>query len=111
MAKNIIRLTESDLHRIVKESVNKILREHNFDLDTKQGQMDYDWDYLDNQGQMYDRPFENNPTPTHPWDYENRNVYDDNGRMGMNALGANGSTMKKIGRNYKGTMNTYKTKM
>jgi hypothetical protein len=27
MAKNIIRLTESDLHRIVKESVQKILRE------------------------------------------------------------------------------------
>ena len=27
MAKNIIRLTESDLHRIVKESVERILRE------------------------------------------------------------------------------------
>lgn len=27
MAKNIIRLTEGDLHRIVKESVNRILRE------------------------------------------------------------------------------------
>ena len=27
MAKQIIRLTESDLHRIVKESVRKILRE------------------------------------------------------------------------------------
>jgi hypothetical protein len=27
MAKNIIRLTESDLHRIVKESVNRILNE------------------------------------------------------------------------------------
>ena len=27
MAKKLIRLTESDLHRIVKESVNKIIRE------------------------------------------------------------------------------------
>ena len=27
MAKNIIRLTESDLHKIVKRSVNKILKE------------------------------------------------------------------------------------
>jgi hypothetical protein len=27
MAKNIIRLTESDLHRIVKESVQRILKE------------------------------------------------------------------------------------
>ena len=109
--RSVIRMTESDLHRMVKESVNKILREHNFDLDTKQGQMDYDWDYLDNYKQKYDNPYEIITTPTHPWDYENRNVYDDKGRMGMNALGANGSTMKKIGRNYKGTMNTYKTKM
>jgi hypothetical protein len=28
--KKIIRLTESDLHRIVKESVNKILKEANW---------------------------------------------------------------------------------
>lgn len=27
MAKQIIRLTESDLHRIIKESVNRIIRE------------------------------------------------------------------------------------
>lgn len=28
MTKKIIRLTESDLHRIVKESVNRILKEN-----------------------------------------------------------------------------------
>ena len=28
MPKQILRLTESDLHRIIKESVDKILREH-----------------------------------------------------------------------------------
>ena len=32
MSKNIVRLTESDLHRIVKESVNKILMESEPDL-------------------------------------------------------------------------------
>lgn len=30
MAKRIIRLTESDIHRIVKESVNRILNEENY---------------------------------------------------------------------------------
>lgn len=35
MAKNIIRLTESDLHRIVKESVNKILSEAINELDPR----------------------------------------------------------------------------
>ena len=29
MGKQVIRLTESDLHRIIKESVNRILRESN----------------------------------------------------------------------------------
>jgi hypothetical protein len=32
--KKIVRLTESDLHRIVKESVKRILREGKYDLDT-----------------------------------------------------------------------------
>lgn len=31
--KQIIRLTESDLHKIVKESVNRIIREWNGDRD------------------------------------------------------------------------------
>lgn len=30
MAKKLIRLTESDLHRIIKESVNNILKENDF---------------------------------------------------------------------------------
>ena len=36
--KKLIRLTESDLHRIVKESVNKVLNEidmHSFDIDDR----------------------------------------------------------------------------
>ena len=33
MNKKIIRLTESDLHRIIKESVRRIIREGEFDKD------------------------------------------------------------------------------
>ena len=33
MNKKLIRLTESDLHRIVKESVKRVLREGEFDKD------------------------------------------------------------------------------
>ena len=35
MSKNIIRLTESDLHRIIKESVNKVLKEAINELDPR----------------------------------------------------------------------------
>ena len=31
MSKTVIRLTESDLHKIIKESVNKILKENNLE--------------------------------------------------------------------------------
>ena len=42
MAKQVIRLTESDLHRIVKESVNKILKEEFGDWrDAYDAYMDY----------------------------------------------------------------------
>lgn len=33
MNKNLIRLTEQDIHRIVKESVNRLLREDSRDID------------------------------------------------------------------------------
>ena len=33
MTKRIIRLTEGDLHRIVKESVNRMLKETEYDID------------------------------------------------------------------------------
>ena len=44
--KKIVRLTESDIHRIVKESVNRILKESN--------------DYLLSVGGMEDTPFTRN---------------------------------------------------
>lgn len=41
--KQVIRLTESDLHRIVKESVNKILMEVNFGGKSLHGNNPEDW--------------------------------------------------------------------
>lgn len=40
--KQIIRLTESDLHKIVKESVNRIIREWNGDRDINPDDDEYD---------------------------------------------------------------------
>jgi hypothetical protein len=50
--KQIIRLTESDLHKIVKESVNRIIREWNGDRDINPDDDEYDinpYDETDNE--------------------------------------------------------------
>lgn len=55
MAKKIIRLTENDLHRLIKESVKKVLREANWsnaltdpnDVDPFETEDDYDTNPLD----------------------------------------------------------------
>ena len=46
MNKKLIRLTEADLHRIVKESVNRVLNEHQHPNDIKQMYLDF----LDGEG-------------------------------------------------------------
>lgn len=43
MNKKLIRLTEGDLHRIIKESVNKILNEIQFDGESLHGSNPEDW--------------------------------------------------------------------
>ena len=43
MNKKIIRLTESDLHRIIKESVNKVLNEVQFGGESFHGDNPTDW--------------------------------------------------------------------
>lgn len=45
--KQIIRLTESDLHKIVKESVNRIIREWNGDRDINPDDDDW-WEEYNN---------------------------------------------------------------
>jgi hypothetical protein len=42
--KKLIKLTESDLHRIVKESVNRILREAAYDINSPEYKQMYDND-------------------------------------------------------------------
>ena len=60
MNKKIIRLTESDLHRIVKESVNRILKESTFPTDDEYAQMgkyyvaaDTNSEYFDDYNEAY----------------------------------------------------------
>lgn len=43
MGKKLIRLTESDLHRIVKESVNRVLNEVQFGGESLHGNNPGDW--------------------------------------------------------------------
>ena len=60
MNKKLIRLTESDLHRIVKESVNRVLREgeynfasgtENYDVNSDEWKTNYDRMSKDYRGQ------------------------------------------------------------
>ena len=67
MNRKLIRLTESDLHRIIKESVKKILKEINKtekEKDEKKG-------FVDAQGCRYDK----------------RYTYDELVAMGINPVG------------------------
>ena len=47
MKKNIVKITESELHNIVKESVNRILCE--YDADKRKKEMDNDFRYMHNK--------------------------------------------------------------
>ena len=86
MNKKLIRLTESDLHRIVKESVNRVLNEASFrDLIKNRPQKnekfisDYESDgfrrikengkynYIDKQGQLLKYGLTNVPTLVVEW--------------------------------------------
>ena len=53
MKKKLIRLTESDLHNIIKNSVNKVLREICEIDDMKDQVMGSDWDLHDAEGMKY----------------------------------------------------------
>ena len=105
--KTILRLTESDLHQIVKESVNRILSEMGGNIDPHRKEMEKacSWN-------------ERNAENSHPKfsDYEpelhrNTNVYDDKGKFAMAALKNNEEdptgASRKFGRGYKGTIDSY----
>jgi hypothetical protein len=49
--KQLIRLTEGDLHRIIKETVNNILKYHNHNSSASQNSIDQDYDY---EGELWD---------------------------------------------------------
>lgn len=79
MKKQVLRLTESDLHRIIKENVDRILKEYQ----TKPGFEKYEMerDYLS---------------------HGNDNVNDRKGAAAMNAMGSNGSEMEGVAKRDKG---------
>lgn len=90
MNKKLIRLTEENLHRIVKRSVKNVLTEKVFDKvpwsdeDTERGR-EQDWQYYQ----------------SNPWgDFgeENLNIKDRKGKLGMAAL-SDDSTLQALGRN------------
>jgi hypothetical protein len=69
--KKIIRLTESDLHRIVKKSVNKIIKEWGEYVPDPSDFLDQDpyyQNYFDEDGVEYD--FEGNPIEDDEFDDE-----------------------------------------
>lgn len=90
MNKKLIRLTEENLHRIVKRSVKNVLTEKVFDKvpwsgeDTERGR-EQDWQYYQ----------------SNPWgDFgkENLNIKDRKGQLGMAAL-SDDLTLQALGRN------------
>ena len=68
--KQIIRLTESDLHRIIKESVNRILKEGVPDPSDFLDQDPFYDNYFDDDGNEYD--FEGNPIEDDDLDWDER---------------------------------------
>ena len=90
MKRNRIRLTESDLHKIVKESVNRVLNEKVYDKvpwseeDTEEGR-NTDWEY-----------YQSNPWGN--FGKENFNLKNRNGELAMAAL-SDVPSLKALGRN------------
>lgn len=65
--KQVIRLTEGELHSIIKESVKKVLREN----DNKRHEMDADWKDYDGYSRMLKQDFERDKSRVlkrYPWD-------------------------------------------
>lgn len=79
MKKTVLRLTESDLHTIIENSVNKIIKEY-YKKSGKEG-FEMEHDYVS---------------------HGNDNVNDRKGTAAMNALGCNGEEMEGIAKKDKG---------
>ena len=74
MKKQVIRLTESDLHRIIKESVNRILKEEDYEtyidkLRRQDAEKKASWDAWENTSDNFNEP--NLPT-----ELDNKLMYD-----------------------------------
>lgn len=90
MWKKIIRLTEQDLHKIVKETVNRILKEEGIDdyesfyrsefPEGKKGDIDYSW-YMNDRNRHIDKDinpkFADRESRVHPYSeyFDNNSSY------------------------------------
>ena len=79
MTKKLVKLTEGDLHKIIKESVNKLIKEY-YKKSGKEG-FEMEHDYVS---------------------HGNDNVNDRKGAAAMNALGSNGEEMEEVAKRDKG---------
>ena len=77
--KQLIRLTENDLHNIIENTVNRIINEY-YKKSGKEG-FEMEHDYAS---------------------HGNDNVKDRKGAAAMNALGSNGDDMERVAKNDKG---------
>lgn len=80
--KQLIRLTEGDLHQIIKESVNRILNEYT-DKDRAESRKKLDMTMFRER-------------------YGNNNIHDYKGKAAMHALGAYGKEGEEVGQNDSG---------
>ena len=80
--KQLIRITEGDLHRIIEESVNRILKEYT-DKDRAESRKKLDMTMFRER-------------------YGNNNIHDYKGKAAMHALGAYGKEGEDVGRNDSG---------
>ena len=82
MKKQLIRLTEGDLHRIIKESINRILNEYT-DKDRAESRKKLDMTMCRER-------------------YGNNNIHDYKGKAAMHTLGAYGKEGEEVGQNDSG---------
>lgn len=80
--KQLIRLTEGDLHQIIKESINRILKEYT------------DKDRAESRKKLEMTMFRER--------YGNNNIHDYKGKAAMHALGTYGKEGEEVGRNDSG---------
>lgn len=106
MGKQIIKMTESDLHQIIKESVNRILSEMGGNIDPHRKEMEKACSWNERNAEN-SRP---KYSDFEPELHRNNNVYDEKGKQAMNAMKTDKEDptgkIRKFSRGNKGTIDS-----